>query len=203
MKELKITNSKTGESRVDLSDMTVKMKVPSEELNKKCICNHSNPEIDCYPKTRCACKVHGKFFVSDLKKECDCEETSCQNGCTKPHTHKTFWCEKCHPERYSEELKKEWEREFDSLFGKDKFHPFVANYAETKSFISSLLAKQQEEFVKCIPEIELPYESRLCQNQNSLEYCGTCEQAWEYCSCSARNSGYKKCIADIKSKLNK
>ena len=39
---------------------------------------------------------------------------------------------------------------------------------------------------------KLPYSSRLCQNQNGLEYCGTCEQAWDDCSCSARNTGYKK-----------
>jgi hypothetical protein len=45
--------------------------------------------------------------------KCNCEDISCLEGCTKPHTHKGFWCEKCHPERYKdttpqpEELKKE------------------------------------------------------------------------------------------------
>ena len=28
---------------------------------EKCICNHGNVLTDCYPKTRCACKVHGDF----------------------------------------------------------------------------------------------------------------------------------------------
>ena len=35
-----------------------------------------------------------------LTKECGCEEMSCKEGCELRHTHKGFWCEKCHPERY-------------------------------------------------------------------------------------------------------
>lgn len=43
---------------------------------------------------------------------------------------------------------------------------------------------------------KLPHIPRLCQNQNGLDYCGTCEQAWEDCSCPARNTGFKKAIDD-------
>lgn len=31
------------------------------------------------------------------KETCDCAETSCPKGCTKHHTHKTFFCETCNP----------------------------------------------------------------------------------------------------------
>ncbi len=36
------------------------------------------------------------------EEECNCEEMTCQKDCDKKHTHKGFWCPKCHPERYSE-----------------------------------------------------------------------------------------------------
>ena len=32
--------------------------------------------------------------------KCDCEEMSCKEDCSRNHTHKGFWCERCHPERY-------------------------------------------------------------------------------------------------------
>ena len=32
--------------------------------------------------------------------KCNCELASCKYGCSYNHTHKEFWCEKCHPERY-------------------------------------------------------------------------------------------------------
>lgn len=39
-----------------------------EETNKeKCICNHANTAY-CYPKIRCACKVHGKFPTQSKEK---------------------------------------------------------------------------------------------------------------------------------------
>lgn len=31
-------------------------------------------------------------------KRCNCEEMTCKDGCTKNHTHKQFWCEKCQPQ---------------------------------------------------------------------------------------------------------
>lgn len=37
---------------------------------------------------------------SPEERKCDCEEISCKEGCLSGHTHKTFWCEKCHPERH-------------------------------------------------------------------------------------------------------
>jgi hypothetical protein len=52
----------------------------------------------------------------------------------------------------SEELKKEWESSFDEL-ADDNFGCFGESpYPSIKSFISSLLAKQQEEFVKLIED---------------------------------------------------
>jgi hypothetical protein len=48
--------------------------------------------------------------------------------------------------------------------------------------------------IERLEKTKLPYLSTLCQNRNGIEYCGTCEQAWEYCSCLARNTGYKKAI---------
>jgi hypothetical protein len=119
----------------------------------------------------------------ELKKECNCAEMSCKEDCVKTHTHKGFWCEKCHPERYGKELKKEWEVDLDNdLFLKQWSSVKGANkelVEHIKFIVSSLLAKQQEEFVKCIPK-ELIIESN-----------------W------LRGLGYNDCIADIKSKLNK
>lgn len=37
----------------------------------------------------------------NIDKGCDCEEMSCKENCGRNHTHKGFWCEKCHPERYT------------------------------------------------------------------------------------------------------
>ena len=48
---------------------------------------------------------------------------------------------------------------------------------------------------------KLPYTPRYCQSRNGIYYCGTCEQAWETCSCSARNTGYKRAIDEVLSIL--
>lgn len=53
---------------------------------------------------------------------------------------------------------------------------------------------------KNLPE-KTPFCSKLCQNRNGLDYCGTCEQAWEYCSCSARNTGFNKALSQINTSL--
>jgi hypothetical protein len=80
----------------------------------------------------------------------------------------------------SEELKKEWEEQFDYDFVKiNGENTIKIMKIYLKSFISSLLAKQQEEFVKMIDEIE-PY---------SL-------------GDDSANRGYLQALADIKSKLN-
>lgn len=31
-----------------------------------------------------------------------------------------------------------------------------------------------------------------------MDYCGTCEQAWEDCSCSARNRGHNDLLSKVK-----
>jgi hypothetical protein len=83
-----------------------------------------------------------------------------------------------------EELKKEWERQLEEefnwtpLFGKSS-----GALKQMKVFISSLLAKQQEEFVKSIPE-EKVYNPD--------------ERHWED---PVKVDGYNQCITDIKSKL--
>ena len=41
----------------------------NKEIEEKCICNHAHPTTDCYPKTRCACRVHGDFTPSPLTME--------------------------------------------------------------------------------------------------------------------------------------
>jgi hypothetical protein len=86
----------------------------------------------------------------------------------------------------SEELKKEWSDEFDEKFNAFPDNPvdYVVKKEvidEIKSFISFLLAKQQEEFVKMVGGLKYqPYDSTVDP---------------------FRQDGYSACIADIKSKL--
>jgi len=126
--------------------------------------------------------------------KCNCEDISCLEGCTKPHTHKGFWCEKCHPERYKdtttqpEELKKEWEKSFDEMFGQFQYPGITSpswNEIDMKRFISSLLAKQQEEFVKIVTELEAKDEDIEPRGGFCVEFA----------------DGYNNALADIKSKL--
>jgi hypothetical protein len=88
-----------------------------------------------------------------------------------------------------EELKKEWEIEFEkfTLKGHGGWTEYPDMMEQTKSFISSLLAKQQEEFVKCLPE-----EKNKVIHPDDINF----NEFYE-------NRGYNACIADIKSKLNK
>jgi len=93
-----------------------------------------------------------------------------------------------------EELKKEWEIEFEkfTLKGHGGWTEYPDMMEQTKSFISSLLAKQQEEFVKCLPEEKAFYFDNDFGDipiDSSISF----EKA----------KGYNQCIADIKSKLNK
>ncbi len=57
---------------------------------KKCICNHSNPK-DCYPKIRCACKVHGDFSEKERCLECGFSKSidlPCQKSVSGAHRYK-------------------------------------------------------------------------------------------------------------------
>ena len=47
----------------------------------------------------------------------------------------------------------------------------------------------------------LPYEPRLFQNRNGLDYCGTCEQGWYDCACAARNTGWKNALTQLLGKM--
>jgi hypothetical protein len=38
------------------------------------------------------------------------------------------------------------------------------------------------------------WKPELAQNQNGMNYCTCCEQAWETCSCPARNTGRNQAI---------
>jgi hypothetical protein len=84
------------------------------------------------------------------------------------------------------------------------------NEKTIKQFISSALDRQYtlglkdglEKAKSCVPD-ESPNYARICQNRNGLDYCGTCEQAWEYCSCSARNTGNNRCLQTTLSNIDK
>jgi hypothetical protein len=54
-----------------------------------------------------------------------------------------------------------------------------------------------EQIISHLEKMKLPYYAQPAQNRNGLDYCATCEQAWEMCSCSARNTGYKRAIDEI------
>jgi hypothetical protein len=87
-----------------------------------------------------------------------------------------------------EELKKEWEKSFDEMFGQFQYPGITSpswNEIDMKRFISSLLAKQQADFVKCIPE-----EKPLLE-----------EDREEEATTNELIMAYNECIADIKSKL--
>lgn len=43
----------------------------------------------------------------------------------------------------------------------------------------------------------LPNYARRAQNRNGLYYCSNCEQAWEDCSCAARNTGHVEALSDL------
>jgi hypothetical protein len=86
----------------------------------------------------------------------------------------------------SEELKKEWEIEFDEMFS-DPIYSIKSfgtedyKYIEDdiKSFISSLLAKQQADFVEIVERVEKLNDS------------------------NGRYNACQEILADIKSKINK
>lgn len=72
-------------------------------------------------------------------------------------------------------------------------------------FTQALNQKEREVREEIVEEIKkvkkLPYYAILSQSRNGIDYCFACGQAWEECSCSARNTGYKQAIDDILSNL--
>ena len=91
-------------------------------------------------------------------------------------------------------------KEFEEKFGhKEMIEIITGTKTEVKDFISSLRASDLEHFREWGGKkmIKLPHEPQHCQNRNGIDYCGTCEQAWEDCSCPARNTGYKKALSDL------
>jgi hypothetical protein len=99
-----------------------------------------------------------------------------------------------------EELKKEWSDEFDEKYY-NKNNPSGLNTRgfkfqkqmidDVKSFISSLLAKQQEEFVKIL---ESKKNGEKCPKGWGCDHCGGCVDLYD--------EALDDVLADIKSKLN-
>lgn len=80
---------------------------------------------------------------------------------------------------------------------------FLKLIEDVESFISTTYPAYAKEFVeKCVPK-KNPNEPQLCQNRNGLDYCGTCEQGWEDCSCPARNTGFNSAISEMRKNINK
>lgn len=78
----------------------------------------------------------------------------------------------------------------------------IENEDKIKQFLKDSQLRLISAFKEMVEEMEkLPYKAQICQNRNGLDYCGTCEQAWEDCSCSARNTGYNKALDDLLSSL--
>ena len=72
-----------------------------------------------------------------------------------------------------------------------------------ESFISSEFEKALRKLAEAVRVKKGPYKSRLFQNRNLIDYCGTCEQAWEYCSCSARNTGFNAAVTEQEEKVKR
>jgi hypothetical protein len=109
-----------------------------------------------------------------------------------------------------------WEEEFDlkynhdnpdgralMLFEDDTQRP--AQY-EIKTFIQKTIDQERstllDELLEAGPK-DTPFESKLCQNRNGLDYCGTCEQVWEVCSCPARNTGFNQANTEWRNTIKK
>ena len=89
----------------------------------------------------------------------------------------------------NEELKKEWENKLITTLPE-------CDVKVIDDYYSLKLAKQQEEFVKCIPEEKETYENAdsigELEGEDSLDKYGKLHE----------RVGFNQCIADIKSKLN-
>jgi hypothetical protein len=99
-----------------------------------------------------------------------------------------------HPNKMSEELKKEI-RSIIASYNNENEATNREIIEEMNTFISSLLTKQQVDFVKCLPEKKETYEKadsiRELEGEDSLDKYGKLHE----------RVGYNQCIADIKSKL--
>lgn len=148
--------------------------------------------------------------LTTLKKTCDCAETSCPKGCTKQHTHKTFFCETCNPpdvtpkeeeireiEIFSlpsqDELRNEWVEFLRSAPNVDAeaIEWIVANFVEEKlvDLLNSqikirreAIAEERERVKKIVKNI--PTRCRICEKTGVNCY-GECE-------CSYEDKGYIK-----------
>jgi hypothetical protein len=103
-----------------------------------------------------------------------------------------------------QEIQKENEEEFDKEF--ENIMSMFFDRKEKKIKLKQYLHSSQLRLISAFKEMveekkKLPYEAQICQNRNGLDYCGTCEQAWEDCSCSARNTGYNQALKDLLSSL--
>jgi hypothetical protein len=91
-----------------------------------------------------------------------------------------------------------WEIEFENFIDDEKNHECCYECEgnlfkdNLKSFISSLLAKQQEEFVKIL---ESKKDGEKCPKGWGCDYCGGCVDLYD--------EALDDVLADIKSKLNK
>jgi hypothetical protein len=78
---------------------------------------------------------------------------------------------------------------------------------ELESWLITTLAEARKETIERVEKEvksikELPYYAQPAQNRNGNDYCATCEQAWEECSCSARNTGHKKALETVRLALD-
>ncbi len=85
--------------------MKNKMPNPNKQKSNKCEkCGHYNTcKNHCQSEYLCTCGCPINVSTQEENKEkseCNCKEMSCQKDCNSRHTHKGFFCEKCHPERY-------------------------------------------------------------------------------------------------------
>ena len=125
---------------------------------------------------------------SPEERKCDCEEISCKEGCLSGHTHKTFWCEKCHPERHEGQVVEDaqerpwWRTKFEERF-KDSFtYGAMTSWEDglaIASFIDDILAESNRriaERIKSLRKIKKGHHSWDC------DYCGYNKED-EGCKC--------------------
>ena len=111
------------------------------------------------------------------KSKCNCEEISCKNNCEKNHTHKTFWCEKCHPERYVEEksqspIKQNWEEDYKKIIVTRGIEISAQGIFVIRDFIRSLLSAQSTSFEQKIKSL-IVEEINIARSENEKTSCLT------------------------------
>lgn len=108
----------------------------------------------------------------DKKKECACKEMTCRTGCTRNHTHKTFFCDKCEPEACKHVYYKsiptppvsEWEKkDYEKVGG--KIHKILNATMERK-----LTFKEYEDVIKLIGSVfSISQATKQAYNQGKQE----------------------------------